>query len=68
MSIQAITSDLIVDLSTEEQQLLSGGVSGSIKTKGTLKFGGKSFPISLSGTVKGLSKDDDVDDGGDDED
>ncbi len=54
MSIQTIQSDLLVDLSTEEQQLLSGGETGRIRARGILRYGDRRYPVRLFGVVTGL--------------
>ncbi len=59
MSIQSIKSDLLVDLSTEEQQLLSGGVDGFIRTRGVLRYGDRRYPVRLFGIVRGLPESED---------
>lgn len=54
MSVNTIESELIVELSKQEQQLLSGGAKGVIEAKGTFLYKDKSYPVTLSGTVKNL--------------
>lgn len=58
MSIQSIQSDLLVDLSTDEQQLLSGGKAGFIRARGTFRYAGKKYPLALVGIVRDLPGDD----------
>ncbi|MEH2108645.1 hypothetical protein [Nostoc sp.] len=64
MSIQTIKSDLFVDLSTEEQQLLSGGVIGRIRTVGVLRYGNRRYPVRLFGIVRGLPESNGEENGG----
>ncbi|MFW9257481.1 hypothetical protein [Nostoc sp. CALU 546] len=63
MSIRTMKSDLLVDLSTEEQQLLSGGENGFIRTRGVLRYGEKRYPVQLFGIVRGLPESKDENNG-----
>ncbi|MEH1970017.1 MULTISPECIES: hypothetical protein [unclassified Nostoc] len=52
MSDQIIMSDLLVELSTEEQQLLSGGKEYPIEElEGFVIYGDKKRPVKLKGTI-----------------
>ncbi|MEH2187685.1 MAG: hypothetical protein V7K64_16150 [Nostoc sp.] len=64
MSIQTIKSDLLVDLSTEEQQLLSGGIIGRIRTRGVFRYGNRRYPVRLFGIVRGLPESNGEESGG----
>jgi hypothetical protein len=54
MSINTIQSDLLFDLSTEEQQLISRGKVGTIKTNGRFRYRGRSYPATIDARVTGL--------------
>ncbi|MHC0064503.1 hypothetical protein ACWATR_16635 [Nostoc sp. UIC 10890] len=52
MSDQIITSDLLVELSTDEQQLLSGGREYAIEDlERFVIYRDKRRPVKLSGTI-----------------
>jgi hypothetical protein len=44
MSVNKIQSELLVELSTEEQQYLSGGKKGVLESTGDFVYGGRTFP------------------------
>ncbi|MDB9439154.1 hypothetical protein BMF77_01908 [Dolichospermum sp. UHCC 0315A] len=54
MSVNTIQSDLLFDLSTEEQQLISGGKEGTIRANGRFRYGGRSYPATINVRVTGL--------------
>jgi hypothetical protein len=56
MSVNTIESELLVDLSKQEQQLLSGGATGVLEAKGDFVYDGRKFPATITVTVKKLPK------------
>jgi hypothetical protein len=56
MSVNKIESELIVELSKQEQQLLSGGASekGVLEGTGDFVYGGRTFPATYKVKVKNL--------------
>jgi hypothetical protein len=54
MSFNRIESELLVELSKQEQQLLSGGVKGLLETKGDFVYGRKKFPATITVKVRNL--------------
>jgi hypothetical protein len=54
MSNQTISSDLVADLSLDEQQLLSGGSNGVIRTTGTFNYNGRGYPATIDIRVRNL--------------
>ena len=56
MSVNTIESELLVELSKQEQQLLSGGAEGVLSAKGNFVYGGRNFPATIRVTVRRLPK------------
>ncbi|MBS9392299.1 MAG: hypothetical protein ACOVOV_10840 [Dolichospermum sp.] len=55
MSVNTIQSDLLFDLSTEEQQLISGGKEGTITVNNArFRYGGRTYPATIKVRVTGL--------------
>jgi hypothetical protein len=54
MSNQTISSDLVADLSIDEQQFISGGRTGTIKANGRFLYKGKRYPAEIDVKVTGL--------------
>ena len=56
MSVNKIESELIVELSKHEQQLLSGGASakGVLEAKGDFVYGRQNIPATITVKVKNL--------------
>ncbi len=54
MSVNTIQSDLLFDLSTEEQQLISGGREGTITANGRFRYGRRTYPATINVRVTGL--------------
>lgn len=56
MLAQTINTDLM-DLSPEEQEVLSGGVTGRIRVpRARFRYGGRTYPASILVTVRGLPR------------
>ncbi|MBN3907607.1 MAG: hypothetical protein HWQ35_13920 [Nostoc sp. NMS1] len=56
MSNQITMSDLLVDLSTEQQQLLAGGQDGEEGDLGDEESGGEEPSVGVGGTSPGGSR------------
>ena len=54
MSDNTIESELLVELSKQEQQLLSGGKKGVLEGTGNFVYGGQTFPATFKVTVRNL--------------
>ncbi|MDB9455705.1 hypothetical protein PN478_10755 [Dolichospermum circinale CS-534/05] len=54
MSVNTIESELLVELSKQEQQLLSGGKKGVLEGTGDFVYGGRTFPATFTVTVRNL--------------
>ena len=54
MSVNKIQSELLVELSTEEQQFLSGGKKGVLEGIGDFIYGGRTFPAIYKVIVRNL--------------
>ncbi|MFM6179909.1 MAG: hypothetical protein ACKPA8_00050 [Dolichospermum sp.] len=54
MSVNTIESELLVELSKQEQQLLSGGAKGVLEGTGEFVYGGRTFPASYKVKVRNL--------------
>ena len=54
MSVNTIESELLVELSKQEQQLLSGGAKGVLEAKGDFVYGRQKFPATITVKVKNL--------------
>ncbi|MFN7515403.1 MAG: hypothetical protein ACLBM4_08295 [Dolichospermum sp.] len=54
MSVNTIESELLVELSKQEQQLLSGGKKGVLEGTGDFVYGGRTFPATITVKVRNL--------------
>ena len=56
MSVNRIESELLVELSKQEQQLLSGGATekGVLEGTGNFVYGGQTFPATYKVTIRNL--------------
>jgi hypothetical protein len=54
MSVNRIESELLVELSKQEQQLLSGGAKGVLEGTGDFLYGGQKFPATITVKVSNL--------------
>lgn len=54
MSVNRIESELLVELSKQEQQLLSGGAKGVLEGTGDFLYGGQKFPATITVKVRNL--------------
>ncbi|BAZ81259.1 hypothetical protein PN497_16685 [Sphaerospermopsis kisseleviana CS-549] len=54
MSNQTISSDLVIDLSIDEQQLINGGEKGTLDATGDFVYGDQLYPATIKIRVRGL--------------